>query len=619
MILKSRLASKAVNSPVSVADKLQNCVTNAQMRYEDVMGMTTIKKIQEDVIQCEERLNAAQIKRQSLQQGLTELRRQLKEIALKMERTPRSDDGYLKLVTLEHGILKQETPLEAEFDLSAEAERSAFQELSIKVRHAHEKERERIEKTRFFSLGCAVFGAGVTMLSSLLNDMLKNRRFHLVYNDTVDLKVMLKEAIAELNAKQLVFEEAVKAIQQGDTTKIDQLVASLGNQRGHVQTFSNDNLDGNSRTGKSSLIKGLTKHERICDYGAALEFDFMTVQQDFRESSYSYRTMSAATALSLPDSLNLPIYTLDGDDCYSEVLQTAFIPTLSKTVVMLCASWEDPENMLGELKKWYAVVSDAFKTHYSKEDLVEAQKMQCRMWQEYDEPREENLDNEKGHDDEIIFDLPNNILLENCGSSVIVVLTKVDTQSELSNEKMDKIQYQIRKYCMSIGAALFYTSTGDKEKEQIQYLGKYLVHRAYNLPFFRVPNVTDRDSVLIPAGWDDAAKLEILGETMSNPDEPVQSGNDYQAKMKTREPPIVEVEEEQDFLKRIDAIEPQQSNKIARGTMDPTESQPPSNSLLASFFNNLIKQPKDEKSSAMTNGLTNGSVNEAPQPPPACS
>lgn len=370
---------------------------------------------------------------------------------------------------------------------------------------------------------------------------------------------------------------------------------------------------GNSRSGKSSLVRCLTRHDKVSGYGAALEYNFMTVQQDFKESSYSYRTMSAVTALSLPDSLNMPMYILDGDESYSELLQTAFIPQLSKTIVILCATWERPETMLSSLQKWYDIFKQALKVKYTEEEIGEAQKCQVKLWQEYEEPKEEGSDSEKtpGIDSHVVFPLGENILSDNCGASVIVALTKVDTQLEMSNEKMDKIQYHIRKFCMSIGASLFYTST--KDDKQIQYLGKYLCHRAYNLPFFRAPNVTDRDCVLIPAGWDDENKLDILKETITNPEELFNDITDFTPKLKSKEPVLVEVEDEQVFLKKIHNIEPIQNNKRP---INIVESEPgmQSNSVLASFFNNLIK-PKEPQTSISVSGVTTSTTNSGTASP----
>uniref|UniRef100_A0A0N4ZU95 Dynein light intermediate chain n=1 Tax=Parastrongyloides trichosuri TaxID=131310 RepID=A0A0N4ZU95_PARTI len=369
---------------------------------------------------------------------------------------------------------------------------------------------------------------------------------------------------------------------------------------------------GNSRSGKSSLVKLLTKHEKSAGYYAALEYNFMTVQQDFKESSYSYRTMSAVSALSLPDSLNMSMYILDGDELYSELLQTAFIPQLTKTIIILCASWEHPENILSSLQKWYDIVDKALQERYTKEEIAEGQKHQEKLWQEYEEPKEEGSDSEKtpGMDGHVIFPLGKNILQNNCGASVIVALTKVDTQLEMSNEKMDKVQYHVRKFCMSIGASLFYTST--KDDKQIQYLGKYLCHRAYNLPFFRAPNVTDRECVLIPAGWDDEDKLEILKETITNPEELFNEITDFTPKLKSKEVALVEVEDEQVFLKKIHSIEPLQNNKRP---INIVESEPgmQSNSVLASFFNNLIK-PKESQTMNI-GGVSNSSTNSGTASP----
>lgn len=47
-----------------------------------------------------------------------------------------------------------------------------------------------------------------------------------------------------------------------------------------------------------------------------------------------------------------------------------------------------------------------------------------------------------------------NVLVENCGASVIVVLTKSDTFGDLNDEQLNKVQYHVRQFCLHHGAAL---------------------------------------------------------------------------------------------------------------------------------------------------------------------
>lgn len=57
------------------------------------------------------------------------------------------------------------------------------------------------------------------------------------------------------------------------------------------------------------------------------------------------------------------------------------------------------------------------------------------------------------------------ILTENCGAAIIVVITKSDTFNDMmSSEQFDKIHYQVRKFCLTHGAALVRVFTRLKEK-----------------------------------------------------------------------------------------------------------------------------------------------------------
>lgn len=47
-----------------------------------------------------------------------------------------------------------------------------------------------------------------------------------------------------------------------------------------------------------------------------------------------------------------------------------------------------------------------------------------------------------------------NILVENCGASVAVVITKSDLHTSLSEEQLNKVQYHVRRFCLQRGAAL---------------------------------------------------------------------------------------------------------------------------------------------------------------------
>ncbi|PIO66968.1 hypothetical protein TELCIR_11306 [Teladorsagia circumcincta] len=59
---------------------------------------------------------------------------------------------YLHLLTEEHAAIKKERSLLEEFEGLEAAEREAFHQLSNRVRASHERERERAEKTKWWSV-----------------------------------------------------------------------------------------------------------------------------------------------------------------------------------------------------------------------------------------------------------------------------------------------------------------------------------------------------------------------------------------------------------------------------------------------------------------------------------
>lgn len=66
---------------------------------------------------------------------------------------------YLELLTEEHATIKKERGLLETFEGYESAEREAFHQLSIRVRESHEKERERVEKTKWWGVSASLIGA----------------------------------------------------------------------------------------------------------------------------------------------------------------------------------------------------------------------------------------------------------------------------------------------------------------------------------------------------------------------------------------------------------------------------------------------------------------------------
>jgi len=353
---------------------------------------------------------------------------------------------------------------------------------------------------------------------------------------------------------------------------------------------------GDELSGKTSLTNRMCRDERHHN-SSALEYNFVNIQLDYRDGSYAYQLASAANALGPADSMNLPVWSLDSKREFSPLLRFAFPPQLSKCCIVLCASLAQPGQILLSLTKWYSVVNEQIKAFYDPKVIAEARQTQIRFWQEYVEPIESSMhvDTTASLDvDNLLVPPDPNTLVENCGASVIVVITKSDMHSELSDEQLNKVQYHIRKFCLRHGAALVYTSA--KEEKNIQLLYKYLGHRVYSLPFTSPAYIVEKDSVFVPSGWDSEQKIEIIKETLSDLDVPLIPQED-RARHKEA---LIEADDEQSFLQRLanTAMEvgasPKRDSPATTKMAAMGQPADPGNGSLASFFSNLIKS-KDGK------------------------
>ncbi|KAI7898319.1 dynein light intermediate chain-domain-containing protein [Cokeromyces recurvatus] len=188
--------------------------------------------------------------------------------------------------------------------------------------------------------------------------------------------------------------------------------------------------------------------------------------------------------------------------------------------------------------------------------------------------------------DQVTLPLTQGCLTNNLGIPIIVVCCKSDAQNTLEqtldykDEQFDFIQQNLRCICMKFGAALFYTST--LQPYTFHNLRQYILHRLLTSPSKTYPfklkaQVVERDSVLVPAGWDSWGKIRVLREgfdceginqgwdtdidaiidkqqpgphgARGNYEEIIQNPNSKEQPL-TSIPPPVTCEDEQSFLER---------------------------------------------------------------------
>jgi hypothetical protein len=78
-----------------------------------------------------------------------------------------------------------------------------------------------------------------------------------------------------------------------------------------------------------------------------------------------------------------------------------------------------------------------------------------KAWHDYVEPTVSIYNDAVDNDFRAEFvELEKSVLMESCGATVVVVLTKSDDKPAISAEEMARLQYQVRKFCLVHGAAL---------------------------------------------------------------------------------------------------------------------------------------------------------------------
>ncbi|KAI9319808.1 dynein light intermediate chain-domain-containing protein [Dichotomocladium elegans] len=123
--------------------------------------------------------------------------------------------------------------------------------------------------------------------------------------------------------------------------------------------------------------------------------------------------------------------------------------------------------------------------------------------------------------DQVALPLTQGCLTTNFGVPIVVVCCKTDALNMLEQtqdykeEQFDYIQQTLRTVFMKYGAALFYTST--LHPYTFHHLRQYILHRLLttstkSFPFNLKAQVIERDSVIVPAGWDSWGKIRVLRE-----------------------------------------------------------------------------------------------------------
>lgn len=91
-----------------------------------------------------------------------------------MDRLTRTDSRFLQLFTEEHEILKREQTLMNDYKFKEDEERDLFFFLSAALRDSQEKERARVERTKYLQLGLSIACTSLGIISAFLLSYFRN-------------------------------------------------------------------------------------------------------------------------------------------------------------------------------------------------------------------------------------------------------------------------------------------------------------------------------------------------------------------------------------------------------------------------------------------------------------
>ncbi|CAJ0840165.1 2181_t:CDS:10 [Entrophospora sp. SA101] len=326
---------------------------------------------------------------------------------------------------------------------------------------------------------------------------------------------------------------------------------------------------GDRESGKSTLIRHLKGEEEEDAFEAPMVNGgaLPNVKDDEAEDTLA----------------RLGIYQLAGsEDAYRPLLKFALnYKTLPDSLVVIVLDWTRPWTFIETLQRWIKFIESSIKDVCSEggtgsksgwtkgkavvDELKESRNLE-RFIQKYTEPADpNNVTNE--------LPLGPGTLTTNLGIP-IVVSDYVEREFDYKEELFDFIQQSLRTICLK---CKIISGSGEQTFTDLR---QYILHRLLGTKalsgdakatyaFSKKAHVVDRDTVMVPSGWDSWGKIKISKEgfdcegllngwdlDMGYRDSSPQEGEEIVSSKKIYEDTplsvqtLIEAEDEQEFFKR---------------------------------------------------------------------
>ena len=220
---------------------------------------------------------------------------------------------------------------------------------------------------------------------------------------------------------------------------------------------------------------------------------------------------------------------------------------LQYTFAFIVPDIEQPWDLMANCEKWMKVLKDAIYSISPNLNLKTLDKLRDRivdLYKIYEEPefdkdgkfinkkpkkklQQSDMDDSRAgdiskieefdvniQDDQDMIDdlrkemeLPEGTLETNLFIPTAIVCTKVDLVEHGEKEikgilekNLDFIQYTLRKYCLSYGTTLLFTSANTNTNIDLLY--NYILYRLYDEEFPFTSNINDKEALFVPTGFD---------------------------------------------------------------------------------------------------------------------
>lgn len=234
---KSRTLSPSV-------EKMSNLVKKINDTYEEYIGVKEVRSVQAKVLEAESIFIENHKKRRAASDQLKNVREQLQQIRDRLNTMPRGDEAYLKLITDEHHLIKQEKSFYRDLSIKEDAERESFESFSRRLLSTQELERARQEKTKYLAALGSVAGALLGIIATTINYALKKN----------DFKRILEAIENRQEPQVIVVPEVAPATESADNSKIQEQIVELIDTLRTTHELSQSDLEYKTKVNAIILV-----------------------------------------------------------------------------------------------------------------------------------------------------------------------------------------------------------------------------------------------------------------------------------------------------------------------------------------------------------------------------